>query len=59
MVALKPLRGSPFDYTSKDYAEQAKDANCKKPYGAHVFNMSASAYMHALRGGMDQSIVLL
>lgn len=59
MVALKPLRGSPFDYTSKDYADQAKDPNCKKPYGAHIFNISASAYTHALRGGMDQSIVLL
>lgn len=59
MIAMKPLRGSPFDYSSKDYAEQAKDANCKKSYNAHVFNISASAYMHATRGGMDQSIVLL
>ena len=59
MVALKPVRGSPFDYTSKDYAEQAKDPHCTKPYSAHVFHISASAFLHAMRGGMDQSIVLL
>lgn len=59
MVALKPARGSPFDATSKDYAAQAKDPNCRKPYGPHVFNIASSAYHHALRGRMDQSIVLL
>jgi myosin heavy subunit len=66
IVSVRPSRGLSLfsDDSSKEYAQQAKEVaksnQTQSPQPLpHVFNISASAYLHALRGKMDQSIVLL
>jgi myosin heavy subunit len=66
MVSVRPLRGLPLysDQSSKEYAQNAKQVingtqNTSQSLPPHVFNVSAAAYLHALVGKMDQSIVLL
>jgi myosin heavy subunit len=59
MIAVRPNRGSSIEALSKEYALKAKDANSKQTPPAHVFNISTSAYIHAQRTTMDQSIVLM
>jgi myosin heavy subunit len=60
MISLRPSRGSSVDSLSKEYARKAKDsASAKHPLPAHVFNIATSAYIHAQRTTMDQSIVLM
>jgi myosin heavy subunit len=63
MVSVRPARGLSLfsDSSSKEYAQNAKQVSKpNQPFAPpHVFNVSASAYMHALRAKMDQSIVLM
>ncbi|KAJ3254350.1 hypothetical protein HK103_007232 [Boothiomyces macroporosus] len=68
LVAVRPARGLPIfsDTTSKEYAEDAKTPSKQTNYNQpvqqlapHAFEISASAYLHALRAKMDQSIILL
>jgi myosin heavy subunit len=67
IVSVRPSRGLSLfsDDSSKEYAQQAKEVTKSNQTQSttqplpHVFNISASAYLHALRGKMDQSIVLL
>lgn len=59
MIAVRPNRGSSVDALSKEYALHAKDSASKKKLPAHVFDIATSAYIHAQRTTMDQSIVLM
>jgi chitin synthase len=60
IVSVKPSRGLAIfsDSYSKDYALKARELN-EQPLPPHVFTISTSAYFHALRAQIDQSIVLL
>ena len=59
MIAVRPTRGLPLysDQTSKIYAEKSKSLSPIE--GAHVFDISSSAYHHAIRAKTNQSIMLL
>ena len=59
MISVRPMRGLPLysDTQSKVYAEKSNASSSND--GAHVFDISASAYYHAIRGKANQSIILL
>jgi chitin synthase len=61
MVSIRPSRGLVIfsNSTSKEYALISKLGSKDKTLPPHAFNISASAYLHALRAKIDQSIVLL
>lgn len=58
MIAVRPSRAVPNDALSKEYVVQTKNATSKR-LPAHVFDIASSAYFHAQRASIDQSIVLL
>jgi myosin heavy subunit len=65
IVAVRPTKYLSIntDKASKEYAQNAKKVSNQistaQAQPPHVFGISTSAFFHAVRGKLDQSIVLL